>query len=543
MKLTKHDIGGELISIITKGMYSDPKDALREYVQNGVDAMSKNMAIRIKPDSITIIDDGRGMTKTVMRKAIRVGISEKNPKKSVGFMGIGIYSSFHLCNTLTVYSKVKDESPNKLIFNFGKMREFLENQKDNRITSIKPQEQIDLQTLLENSIELIPLSNDEFPSVGTRVEMSGIEHNFFKSLSRYEELSEYLETVVPLPFNPEFIFAHQIQEHIDKVCRKYKAAFRIINLELDINGSPTQLYRPYLDEDFKDGPQKPVFFEMNSSDGFLGIAWGCLAIARSTISNEKVRGFIIKKQGFTIGRRNSLLQYFGRQTYFNRYVGEFIVLNPRLLPNGPRTDFEYSSIRTTFYGKLQEVALKFNDHADEYQEEQKAEEQLGALINIYNETTAQLEFFENNGDKLLEFHRNLTEAYDKVEKKIKAGRLVNSNNYSIAHETLTKSKKLISQIRGLLDVKKKKTKSASKRSPKSIAKNLMEPLATSNLEPEPNNLVDIFNMIGIELAPDLKSVIELIDEKFIQATSKERTSYVATLVALKEEIESLFESE
>jgi len=34
MKLTRHDIGGELNSIITKGMYADPKDALREYVQN-----------------------------------------------------------------------------------------------------------------------------------------------------------------------------------------------------------------------------------------------------------------------------------------------------------------------------------------------------------------------------------------------------------------------------------------------------------------------------------------------------------------------------
>jgi HSP90 family molecular chaperone len=45
MKLSQNDIGGEIISIITKGMYTDPKDALREYVQNGVDANLENSLI------------------------------------------------------------------------------------------------------------------------------------------------------------------------------------------------------------------------------------------------------------------------------------------------------------------------------------------------------------------------------------------------------------------------------------------------------------------------------------------------------------------
>jgi hypothetical protein len=75
MKVTRHDIGGELISIITKGMYADPKDALREYVQNGVDANAENILIKIKFNSIVIADDGHGMDKVIMRRAVRVGIS------------------------------------------------------------------------------------------------------------------------------------------------------------------------------------------------------------------------------------------------------------------------------------------------------------------------------------------------------------------------------------------------------------------------------------------------------------------------------------
>src|ERR1700742_1205565 len=98
MKLTQHDIGGAIISILTKGMYADPKDALREYVQNSVDANSKTIEIKIRQNNVVIKDNGDGMDASIMRKAIRLGISDKNPKSSVGFMGIGIYSAFHLCD-------------------------------------------------------------------------------------------------------------------------------------------------------------------------------------------------------------------------------------------------------------------------------------------------------------------------------------------------------------------------------------------------------------------------------------------------------------
>ena len=58
IKLTKHDIGAEIISILTKGMYFDPRDALREYVQNGIDANAQNIEIKIRGNSIVVEDDG-----------------------------------------------------------------------------------------------------------------------------------------------------------------------------------------------------------------------------------------------------------------------------------------------------------------------------------------------------------------------------------------------------------------------------------------------------------------------------------------------------
>jgi len=121
--LKKSDIGGEIISILTKGMYSEPKDALREYVQNSVDASSKNIEIKIRLNNIVIQDDGVGMDYATMRNAVRLGVSDKNPKDQVGFMGIGIYSSFHICEKLAIYSRVKELNPNKITFDFVGMRQ------------------------------------------------------------------------------------------------------------------------------------------------------------------------------------------------------------------------------------------------------------------------------------------------------------------------------------------------------------------------------------------------------------------------------------
>ena len=47
MKVDKFDIGAEIISILTKGMYPDPRDAVREYIQNQLaeDKLSDQMSM------------------------------------------------------------------------------------------------------------------------------------------------------------------------------------------------------------------------------------------------------------------------------------------------------------------------------------------------------------------------------------------------------------------------------------------------------------------------------------------------------------------
>ena len=99
------DIGAELLPIITRGLYRDPLDALREYIQNSIDAEAKSVYVKVTPDLVSIRDDGNGMAREVAQRAIRLGMSEKNPKHDIGFRGIGVYSAFNICDRLEIYSR------------------------------------------------------------------------------------------------------------------------------------------------------------------------------------------------------------------------------------------------------------------------------------------------------------------------------------------------------------------------------------------------------------------------------------------------------
>ncbi len=96
----KEDIGADLLPILTSGLYRNTLDTLREYIQNSVDAQSHQINIIIDPDVVSISDDGKGMDGQESERAIRLGMSDKNPLENVGFRGIGVYSAFNICDKL-----------------------------------------------------------------------------------------------------------------------------------------------------------------------------------------------------------------------------------------------------------------------------------------------------------------------------------------------------------------------------------------------------------------------------------------------------------
>ena len=538
--LKKSDIGGEIISILTKGMYSDSKDALREYVQNSVDAKAKNIDIKIRQNNIVVQDNGVGMDFETMRNAIRLGVSDKNPKNHVGFMGIGIYSSFHICEQLIIYSRMKDKGPNRISFDFKKMREDLEDQREARFKKeISEEEFIALQKLLENNITLDTLNNEDFAKNGTRVELIGLEQDFFKSLSKFDELAEYLEKVLPLPYDPRFKWGKIIEEKIIEECKRNNLFFDIVNVKLQVNEEARNLFKPYKDEDFEPEPLHPHFIELKNGNDLFGIAWGCLNKDRAMIKNEKSRGFLVKKQGFTIGKREDMLEFFGRPVFFNRYVGEIIVLNSKLLPNASRSAFEPSPLRISYYQSLQKVANGFNDYANEYQEIAKASSELDKAIDFIKKTNAQVNYFSEDSEALLKTLFELKGIQKDLSKRHKNERLKDrKEDYNVVTKNIDL---LAANIRILID-KRGRKRHISMKSDESIASvNQNLPSKTSTIkEIEFKSLIEVISSIGLELNEDFKKIFQLLDEHFIQP-SKSKNEYLSKLGKLKQEIEELLE--
>lgn len=549
MKLTKFDIGAEVISIITKGMYPDPKDALREYIQNGVDAHAKNINVKVRQESIIVEDNGVGMNHSVLRNAVRVGISDKNPTKNVGFMGIGIYSSFHLCDKLTIYSKGSDGIPNRLEMDFGKMKSVLSEQQSKRFNNeINSEELIDLQTLLETCINLTEddeLTQESFPTTGTRVELTKIEGEFYSALSDFEEVSEYLRNVIPLHFDKEkFIYAIEIEDYISKICDEKNQKFEIIDLTLQVNVKSEKLFRPYRNIDFNKQklPQSPVFFPIESNGEFFGVMWGCLNSVRKKLDNKNLRGFLLKKQGFTIGNRESLLKFFPRKnTFFDRYSGEIIIVNPKILPNASRNDIEYSPLRSSFYKALTEVAEKYDDLGNEFQEFDKGDEELAELYEKLKIELGSYNEFEEDSEILIDRIVFLKGIKDKLQGRI--------DRKGFSPDSEPKAETLLAQVLAfeitiqqrikILTETKKKSQPDPVTSKTDIAKNIAE-IEVISSEPHKNyeSLFELLTDLEYPIDDDLQTVIFIIDEMFIQRLAKSKADYYEQLSLLKERIQN-----
>ncbi|MCK4761309.1 MAG: ATP-binding protein [Candidatus Aminicenantes bacterium] len=547
MKLTKFDIGAEIIAILTKGMYPDPRDTLREYIQNGVDAHAENIKVRIGQSIVSIEDDGRGMDHKTMRKALRVGVSDKQPGKDVGFMGIGIYSAFHLCDSLTIYSRIKENPPCKLEIDFKSMREKLEEQKKMRLEEkITSDKLIDLQTLLEKYIDLPDegtLEVKEFPGPGTHVVLSGINPHFFGNLIDFDNVADYLKEVVPLHFDKEqFSFAKEIEKRISETCDKEGARFEIVNVELNIGGRKEKLFRPYRDEHFHNGqPQKPIFKELRDGGRLIGVVWGCLNSTRKKIEEKKLRGFLIKKQGFAIGKREHIAGHFRSRTHFDRYIGEIIVVSPELLPNASRDDFEYSPLRTNFYKSLANTASELNTTSNQFQDTTKALDDIGTFKEGLKKINTRCNRFERDPDKLVSFIVELNDSLTKINSIIRRKVLKDHDHGSEEAKKLKKSiEELIDEIQAIIkwltSAKKKRVKQKTVDKQVKIARDLASISTEEVKEKEYQTLVEVLDDFDIELSGELVKILTLIDEKFIQGYTSSKAEYFSFLNELKEDI-------
>lgn len=556
MQLTKFDIGAEILAILTKGMYPDPRDAVREYIQNSIDAKSANVTVKVRQNSVVIEDDGLGMDYATLRKAVRLGVSDKRPGKDVGFMGIGIYSAFRLCDTLSIYTRKKGKLPQILTMNFKGMKNLLEAEKEKRLNGeIGSDDMTDLQTLLQTYID-IPEENavleGEYPikGSGTRVELVGLDKELDDFLNKYDTLSEYLQNVVPLKFDRNnFKWAELIEDKIRQVCETHNAVFELVNLKLQVGSKIETLYRPYKNSEFNfNTPQEPIFKEIEANGNFFGIAWGCLNTYDNSpgkrvtrIANKNLRGFLLKKQGFSIGSRDDMAPYFSQSnTHFDRFTGELVIVNRQLLPNAARNNFEASSLRSILFKQIKlDIAPYYNSKGDNYQEEQKAKDELLISGNQLKRLLAENNPNEDNPNTLLRQIGDLDKIKSSLAKRLKKFSDEDKkevNNIIQASEKLRRETLL--RFDQLTTKKKPRKISGHPKDTKTEIADSVKNYTADEVTLKFETLIDLANHLEIDYNDEMKQFLELIDARFIQSIATTKTNYFQLLLDLKSDFEN-----
>ena len=362
-KLATPVIGKYVLENLTTGMYNEPLCVYREYIQNSADAIDKALENKLVSSSdatifiqinkearqITFEDNGTGIARHKVVDVLRnIAQSEKVIGKDKGFRGIGRLGGLGYCDELVFETSCFGENTKSVLIWDAKLLKRLVHDRTAKESAI---DVISIVTAYSDSEEEAP-DQHYF-----KVTLSGVSND---DLLDTAGVKDYLRMVAPLPFEAGFVFRTKIKED----AALHNVVLDEYNVFLDGNklhkGYTTQLYKNNNGVRKSIGEIKDVLFfsEKDKEDKLLYWGWRSVSNIQNIrlTSINKARGLRLRKGNIQIGGESVLSPVF-RDTRFNYYViGEVHALNPGLVPNGRRDDFEDSILYTEFKGKLRPIA-------------------------------------------------------------------------------------------------------------------------------------------------------------------------------------------
>ncbi len=359
-KITKNIVvGKDVLELLSGAMYVNPLVIFREYIQNSADAIDEAINARSLKEkegfieivldrenrSIKLIDNGAGLeNKEFAKRLAAFGASKKRGTSARGFRGVGRLSGFGYCRELIFRSR---SSGDKLVYQLS-----WDGQKFKQILNDKNYSG-DLNDVVKEVTEISMFPSDSYPEHFFEVELKGVIRCKNDLLLNEAEVRSYLEQVTPLPFNPDFKYAREIQDKLDSygVGKNYTIYLQDIHQSSD-NGKeiPMPIYRPfsdsfYISDSLVDEFKGIQFFDLEGLDGeIVAFGWILDHGYHGAFSNQnKLKGLRTRVGNIQVGN-NEILSDIFTQTRFNSWsIGEFHIISKRICPNGRRDNFEQNA--------------------------------------------------------------------------------------------------------------------------------------------------------------------------------------------------------
>lgn len=333
-------IGKDVLELLSTAMYVDPLTIYREYVQNAADAIDQARAggrdagrIKIEIDAAaraaTIRDDAEGIPASEFRRVLTsVGASAKRGTDARGFRGVGRLSGLAYARSLTFSSRGAGESRvSTMTWNCQALRTALRDPADTR----------DLASIID-AITTTSVA-DEAGDPYFEVRLEGVARQGDDRVMSQGAVADYLSEIAPVPLDLSF-------SHGSAIAERLGAVVALGDVEITINGGEP-LTRPFRDELPIDGGRplrlrEVAFVEVPSIDGGIAaVGWIAHHDYEGAIhSSTRVRGLRIRAGDVQVGEAGVLADIFPESRFDAWTVGEVHVLDPRIIPNGRRDDFE-----------------------------------------------------------------------------------------------------------------------------------------------------------------------------------------------------------
>jgi len=339
-------IGKDILELLSGGMYSNPLDIYREYIQNSFDAIQVDLISKIsdgpqviitiepKTRTISLLDYGPGISnKNFISVLTSIGNSGKRSNNYIGFRGVGRLGGLGYAKRIIMRSKSQqDNHAFEMVWDGVKLRQLLNDFS----------QRINLQTLLAEIITVNILKDTDGESSFFEVILEGVMRSKNDVLLNEKEIYTYLSQVAPVPINPTFRY----KETIDNLLESHSISTGII---IHLSRMDKTIYRPFADtfavtanvtDSYKD---IELFTISGSSEEVDAIGWILHHNYLGSLPKlSSIRGVRARYKNLQVGGED-IFQIMFPESRFNSWaVAEIHILNPKIKPNARRDNFEHN---------------------------------------------------------------------------------------------------------------------------------------------------------------------------------------------------------
>jgi molecular chaperone HtpG len=355
-------VGAFVLESLTSGMYTNPMDALREYIQNSADSIRVAekcglvppgdgwINLIVDPDARTVVirDNGLGVhSENIADCLVNIGISRKRLDADAGFRGIGRLAGIAYCDRLTFRTSACGE-PVATSFH-------IDCETIKRIISPSSHRTCELSEVVENN-GYITQEPCEIQSHFFEVLLEGINATASCFLD-WHAIEIYVGQVAPVGFDHELF---PLATRIEAWSQQHGLLMPTVRLSITTPHMEREVLKPYrmrygtrigsFDIDIQDISFYPL--DANPDNPFW--IWHAKSELLGMIDDKRSAGMRFRKSNIAFGGPERVCELFpGGEGRLNHWLlGEIHVCTSSVIPNARRDGFEPNEAWNSLRGLL-----------------------------------------------------------------------------------------------------------------------------------------------------------------------------------------------